>query len=133
MSNQTELQKRADHADQSVLFFLAGANFWEKHAKNRRKQAQTRENRRKTGAFLVLIFWGGKLVGATFYAFCDYASTFFCHLLQIQRVLVVPLVLKVGAEEIARNWIAAQDLSYQKHGILLLLFYNQVALSVHTL
>ena len=28
-----ELQKRADHADQSVLFFLAGANFWEKHAK----------------------------------------------------------------------------------------------------
>jgi len=26
-----ELQKRAD---QSVLFFLAGANFWEKHAKN---------------------------------------------------------------------------------------------------
>ena len=30
----TELQKRADHADQSVLFFLAGANFWEKHAKN---------------------------------------------------------------------------------------------------
>ena len=31
---QTELQKRADRADQSVLFFLAGANFWEKHAKN---------------------------------------------------------------------------------------------------
>ena len=30
----TELQKRADRADQSVLFFLAGANFWEKHAKN---------------------------------------------------------------------------------------------------
>ena len=29
-----ELQKRADCADQSVLFFLAGANFWEKHAKN---------------------------------------------------------------------------------------------------
>ena len=26
-----ELQKRAD---QSVLFFLAGANFWEEHAKN---------------------------------------------------------------------------------------------------
>ena len=26
---QSELQKRAD---QSVLFFLAGANFWEKHA-----------------------------------------------------------------------------------------------------
>ena len=29
-----ELQKRADCADQSVLFFLAGANFWEKHTKN---------------------------------------------------------------------------------------------------
>ena len=29
-----ELQKRADRADQSVLFFLAGANFWEKYAKN---------------------------------------------------------------------------------------------------
>ena len=29
-----ELQKRADLADQSVLFFLAGANFWEKNAKN---------------------------------------------------------------------------------------------------
>ena len=31
---QAELQKRADCVDQSVLFFLAGANFWEKHAKN---------------------------------------------------------------------------------------------------
>ena len=31
---RAELQKRADRADQSVLFFLAGANFWEKHAKN---------------------------------------------------------------------------------------------------
>ena len=41
--------------------------------KNTRKQAKTRENRRKTGAFLVLIFWGGKLVGANFYAFCSYA------------------------------------------------------------
>ena len=30
----SELQKRADRADQSVLIFLAGANFWEKHAKN---------------------------------------------------------------------------------------------------
>ena len=29
-----ELQKRADRADQSVLFFLAGDHFWEKHAKN---------------------------------------------------------------------------------------------------
>ena len=53
-----ELQKRADRADQSVLFFLAGANFWEKHAKNRRKQVKTRENRQKTGVFWVLIFGG---------------------------------------------------------------------------
>ena len=30
---KAELQKRADRADQSVLFFLAGANFWEKHSK----------------------------------------------------------------------------------------------------
>ena len=29
--SDTELQKRADRADQSVLFFLASANFWEKH------------------------------------------------------------------------------------------------------
>ena len=43
----TELQKRADCADQSVLLFLAGANFWEKHAKNRRKHAK---NRRFFGA-----------------------------------------------------------------------------------
>ena len=39
----TELQKRADREDQSVPFFLAGANFWEKHAKNRRKHAKTGE------------------------------------------------------------------------------------------
>ena len=32
--DHSELQKRADRADQSVIFFLAGANFWEKHAKN---------------------------------------------------------------------------------------------------
>ena len=29
-----ELQKRANRANQLVLFFLAGANFWEKHANN---------------------------------------------------------------------------------------------------
>ena len=66
-SNQyiiSELQKREDRADQSVLFFLDGANFWEKHAKNRRKhaknrrkQAKTRENRRFFGAN----FFGGKI------------------------------------------------------------------------
>ena len=38
------------------------------------KQAKTRENRRKTGAFLVLIFLGKKLVGANFYAFCNYVT-----------------------------------------------------------
>ena len=30
----TELQKRADRADLSVLFFLASANFQAKHANN---------------------------------------------------------------------------------------------------
>ena len=49
--------------------FLAGANFGEKHAKNRRKQAKSRR-------FLVLIFWGGKLVGANFYAFCNYGLSY---------------------------------------------------------
>ena len=34
-----ELQKRANRANQLVLFFLAGANFWEKHAKTGEKQA----------------------------------------------------------------------------------------------
>ena len=29
-----ELQKRANRANQLVLFFLAGASFWKKHAKN---------------------------------------------------------------------------------------------------
>ena len=38
-----ELQKRANRANQLVLFFLAGANFWEKHAKNRQKHAKTGE------------------------------------------------------------------------------------------
>ena len=42
-----ELQKRADRANQQVLFFLAGANFWEKHAKKRRKHAKTGKNMRK--------------------------------------------------------------------------------------
>jgi len=55
------LQKRADRADQSVQFFLAGANFWEKHAKNRRKQAKTGKNRRKIGAFFGANFFGGKI------------------------------------------------------------------------
>ena len=40
---RAELQKRANRANQLVLFFLAGANFWEKHAKNRRKHAKTGE------------------------------------------------------------------------------------------
>ena len=60
------MQKRAKRANQLVLFFLAGANFWEKHAKNTRKQA-------KSSAFLVLIFLWEKLVGANFYAFFNYA------------------------------------------------------------
>ena len=62
----SELQKRANRANQLVLFFLAGANFWEKHAKN--------------CAILCIFcvffganfFWGGKLGGANFYAFCNH-------------------------------------------------------------
>ena len=53
----SELQKRANRANQLVLFFLAGANFWEKHAKtgeNTRKQAK---NRRFFGAN----FLGGEI------------------------------------------------------------------------
>ena len=52
-----ELQKCANRANQLVLFFLAGANFWEKHAKtgeNTRKQAK---NRRFFGAN----FLGGEI------------------------------------------------------------------------
>ena len=60
-----ELQKRADRADQSVLFFLAGANFWEKHAKNRRKHTKTGENRQKQAK-------NRRFFGANFYAFCNY-------------------------------------------------------------
>ena len=54
---QAELQKRANCADQSVLFFLAGANFWEKHAKNRRKHAKTGKKQALFGAN----FFGGKI------------------------------------------------------------------------
>ena len=45
-----------------------------KTGENTQKQAKTRENRRKTGAFLVLIFLWEKLVGANFYAFCNYVT-----------------------------------------------------------
>ena len=72
-----ELQKRADRADQSVLFFLAGANFWEKHAKSRRKHAKTGENTQKQAKNRRLFganVFGGKLVGAKFYAFCNYGQ-----------------------------------------------------------
>ena len=48
--SQSELQKRANRANQLVLFFLAGANFWEKHAKNRLKHAKTGEKQRFFGA-----------------------------------------------------------------------------------
>ena len=61
---QPELQKRADRADQSVLFFVAGANFWEKHVKNRRKHAKTGENTQKQAKnrrFFGANFFGGKI------------------------------------------------------------------------
>ena len=49
--SQSELQKRANRANQLVLFFLASANFWKK---NTQKQA-------KNSAFLVLNFFVGKI------------------------------------------------------------------------
>ena len=48
-----------------MLFFLAGANFWEKHAKNCAILFIF-------VYFLVLIFWREKLVCANFYAFSNY-------------------------------------------------------------
>ena len=102
----TELQNRANRANQLVLFFLAGANIWEKHAKNRRKhaktgentrkQAKTRKNRRKTGAFLVLIFLGEKLVSANFYAFCNYVWHAWWY-------FVVNLLTEVAPWEFSKN------------------------------
>ena len=59
-----ELQKRANRANQLVLFFLAGANFWEKHAKNRRKHAKTGENTQKQAKnrrFFGANVFGGKI------------------------------------------------------------------------
>ena len=53
---KSELQKRANRANQLVLFFLADANFWEKHAKNRRKHAKTG----KKQALFWCYFFGGK-------------------------------------------------------------------------
>ena len=44
------MQKCANRDNQLVLFFLAGANFWEKHAKNRQKHAKTGEKQRFFGA-----------------------------------------------------------------------------------
>ena len=60
----SELQKRANRANQLVLFFLADANFWEKHAKNMRKHAKTGENTRKQAKnrrFFGANFFGGKI------------------------------------------------------------------------
>ena len=61
---QTELQKRANHANQLVLFFLASAKFWEKHAKNRRKHAKTGKNTQKQAKnrrFFGANVFGGKI------------------------------------------------------------------------
>ena len=52
----TDLQKRANRANQLVLFFLAGANFWEKHAKNRRKTGENTRKQAKTRKKQAL-FW----------------------------------------------------------------------------
>ena len=67
-----------------------------KTGENTRKQAKTRENRRKTGAFLVLIFWGGKLVSANFYAFCNYVWHAWWY-------FVVNLLTEVAPWEFSKN------------------------------
>ena len=72
--------------------FLAGANFL---GKAREKQAKTRENRRKTGAFLVLIFWGEKLVSANFYAFCNYAVNMVEVVIMVEMVIMLNVVIMV--------------------------------------
>ena len=51
-----ELQKREDRADQLVLFFLAGANIWEKHAKNCAIMSLFWEKHAKNCAIMSL-FW----------------------------------------------------------------------------
>ena len=56
-----ELQKRADRADQSVLFFLAGANFWESTRKTGKKHAKTGEKQAKNRRFFSANFFGGKI------------------------------------------------------------------------
>ena len=55
-SNPPELQKRANRANQLVLFFLAGANFWEKHAKNCAIMSLFWEKHAKNCAIMSL-FW----------------------------------------------------------------------------
>ena len=61
---QSELQKRADRADQSVLFFLAGANFWEKQAKNCAIMSILDYFWSILDLLFGANFFGGKLVGA---------------------------------------------------------------------
>ena len=51
--------KSADRADRSVLFFLAGANFWEKHAKTVLLCLFWTIFGLFWTYYLVLIFWGG--------------------------------------------------------------------------
>ena len=62
----SELQKRANSADQSVLIF----------GKSTRKTGENTRKPAKNLRFLVLIFLGEKLVGANFYAFCNYGRWF---------------------------------------------------------
>ena len=52
----TELQKPANRANQLVLFFQAGANFWEKHARNCAIMSLFWEKRAKNCAIMSL-FW----------------------------------------------------------------------------
>ena len=53
-----ELQKRAD---KSVLFFLAGANFWEKHAKNCATMSMAHITLKYKSRFFCANFFVGKI------------------------------------------------------------------------
>ena len=78
---QPELQKHADRADQLVLFFVAGANFWEKHVKNCAIMSILDYFWSILDLLFGANFLGEKLVGANFYAFCNYV----CNILRRQK------------------------------------------------
>ena len=66
----TEMQKVADAADISVLFFSAGANFWAIFGHFWSILAILGHFWANLGHFLVLIFFGQKCISAIFITFC---------------------------------------------------------------